>query len=436
MNTFCMTFVVLSALIISGCKDSNTTTPQAATGSIQGVVTNDSGAVIEGALIATNPASSTVITNNKGAYTIPDATPGNYVVSATKSPELIGSTNTVVSDGASVTANIVLKGTSGNRPPEIPKNPLPKDSVILHKQKTTTFSWECTDPDNDALVYDVRLGKKPVLTNADNIAVKQTQRTLVRDGLDTGVVYYWQVTARDARGHVKNSPVWSFKVVDADFAIVVNEDYLSVPPNEKLNLSGGSFTLEAWIKPSDFSGIGFFWILDKGNSNGLMDYLVGIDRFYKNGRLRFITRSLANDITGTTVLDTGQWYHIAVVQDVEQAKVRLYVNGILENEATLQGSRVINNDSLMIAGRFGATGIPGEYFHGALDEIRIWNVARTQAQIQDNMTKYISYTQKGLVAYWGFNEGSTSRINDKTANELHGNIIGNPEWIESRLPLK
>ena len=55
-----------------------------------------------------------------------------------------------------------------------------------------------------------------------------------------------------------------------------------------------------------------------------------------------------------------------------------------------------------------------------MDEVRVWNVARTESQIQDNMCKKLSGSESGLVAYWQFGETSRSFVQDETSNENDG----------------
>ena len=58
------------------------------------------------------------------------------------------------------------------------------------------------------------------------------------------------------------------------------------------------------------------------------------------------------------------------------------------------------------------------HFNGKMDEVRIWNVARTQAQIQDNMDNQIEGNETGLLAYYRFNElaGAATALDYSTNN--------------------
>ena len=70
----------------------------------------------------------------------------------------------------------------------------------------------------------------------------------------------------------------------------------------------------------------------------------------------------------------------------------------------------------------------GERRRTILDEVRIWNTARTQQQIQDNMNKELSGDEPGLVGYWKFNEGQGTTVYDNAGNN-HGTIHG-ATWVD------
>jgi len=64
---------------------------------------------------------------------------------------------------------------------------------------------------------------------------------------------------------------------------------------------------------------------------------------------------------------------------------------------------------------------PG-YTDGIIDEVRIWNVARTQEQIQSCMSQELTGNEEGLAGYWNFNKGRGSTVYDNTINKNHGTI--------------
>src|SRR5262249_28819182 len=92
----------------------------------------------------------------------------------------------------------------------------------------------------------------------------------------------------------------------------------------------------------------------------------------------------------------GQWHHFAGVYSNGSNFCRLYVDGVLKSSVAGAGPLAWSNSDLF----FGVYCDPSlDRFYGFLDEVRIWNVARTQAQVQANMARRLSGRESGLVGY-------------------------------------
>ncbi|MCY7409883.1 MAG: T9SS type A sorting domain-containing protein, partial [Chitinophagales bacterium] len=74
--------------------------------------------------------------------------------------------------------------------------------------------------------------------------------------------------------------------------------------------------------------------------------------------------------------------------------------------------------------------------NGQMDESRLWNVARTQTDIRDNMCRKISSSSSGLIGYWTADESySSSTVNDQTTPAENGTLKGAVSKITSGAPL-
>lgn len=120
-------------------------------------------------------------------------------------------------------------------------------------------------------------------------------------------------------------------------------------------------------------------------------------------------------------MELNACYHIAMVYD--GSSLKHYINGELNAQAAITGNMVQNNLTTkigMIAGLNGNQTL--EQFYGYIDEVRIWNVARTQAELQTYKADTLPNpaSQAGLVAYYRF-DNLTNRVG---SGQYDGSLIG------------
>jgi hypothetical protein len=150
-----------------------------------------------------------------------------------------------------------------------------------------------------------------------------------------------------------------------------------------------------------------------------------------------------NQPSGITDFTTDQWIHFAMTYD--QTAVMLYVNG--NYVAGMQGSRRTVTGGMLATARTMLTigGNPrGAYFSGKLDEFRMWNVARSQADIMAKMNTTVASDEPGLVGYWKFDDGTGTTAMDSVTSTGHVAHDGafmattaamNPVWVDSTAPI-
>jgi hypothetical protein len=188
-------------------------------------------------------------------------------------------------------------------------------------------------------------------------------------------------------------------------------DRVSCGNNAAVQITSNQITLEAWIKPTAFGPN--YWsnnIINKEVWSPESGYML---RCGAGGKLSFNLGNAGwHELTSTTnVLTTNTWYHVAGTYD--GAKMRIYVNGILKDSVVANFGSIGNaNTNLTIGDYAGA----GRYFSGAIDEVRIWNVARTKAEILSTMNTEICGGMPGLKAYYRFNQGIASGSNSSITN--------------------
>ncbi|HZW04020.1 MAG TPA: Ig-like domain-containing protein [Anaerolineaceae bacterium] len=106
-------------------------------------------------------------------------------------------------------------------------------------------------------------------------------------------------------------------------------------------------------------------------------------------------------IYSQTSIITFRWYHLAATYSAASGgTMQLYVDGVLEASLTGVGTPVNNTDPLRIGGTNGLG-----YFSGQIDEVRIWNRARTAEEIRDTLARTLTGSEANLAAYYRFDQG-------------------------------
>lgn len=188
--------------------------------------------------------------------------------------------------------------------------------------------------------------------------------------------------------------------------------------------SNRNWTAEFWFKTGDSGtpngtygyqikevvyGQGDFMIqhLHLGVANGYL----AIEWYYNGG---------SSGIQGNIFVSDNNWHHAAFVGH-DNGTVELYVDGIYDvsgafaHDTANPTTALIGNEYQSYNGWYGYT------FNGQVDELRIWNEARTQTQLQANMASEIS-AQPGLIGYWKFNEALGNILTDSSGAGNNGTL--------------
>ncbi|HEY6560716.1 MAG TPA: DNRLRE domain-containing protein [Polyangiaceae bacterium] len=212
------------------------------------------------------------------------------------------------------------------------------------------------------------------------------------------------------------------------------DDHVRMGQAPGLGLS--QMTLEAWIKRtgtgqssgSGSGGVTMIPLIAKGRGETDGDtrdcnYFFGIRA--TDGVLAADFEDMAtganHPVAGATPVSSGVWHHVAVSYD--GTTWRLYLDGRLD--ATLAANATPRFDSIQHFGlgtALNSTGVAAGFFDGVLDEVRVWNHARSLSQIQTGMTTPIP-SASGLVGRWGLDEGSGA-VAANSAGSTNGQING------------
>ncbi len=230
-------------------------------------------------------------------------------------------------------------------------------------------------------------------------------------------------------------------------------------------LGAGSFTIECrFLKTgagvsvsTGGDGVTAIPLVSKGRDEGEgnttdCNYFLGIDAsgklvadFEQLNATNNGTAYLAGQnfpVTGSTTLQDSVWYHVAATYDTTSATWSLYVNGVAETLttplATFTGV-VPRSDSVQHFG-FGtaldSSGNAAGFFQGCIDEVRVWNYARSSADILANIETKLTTGVAGLLGRYGLDAGSGTTTAGITATGAApiGTLSGTtpPQWVNTK----
>lgn len=199
-------------------------------------------------------------------------------------------------------------------------------------------------------------------------------------------------------------------------------DYVEVADQAALALSGRA-TFEAWVRPS---GTGWRTILSKGAAA----YGLAID---DQNRLRFhINGTRDQALMSDRKLENDVWQHVAVVVNNAPTGTTFFINGRPAGQSSV--ATLANQVGSLWIGRRSPTA-PTDYFIGQIDEVRIWNTARTSQEVEFFAYTSPSPQSAGLTAYWAFNEGRGLTLADLAATRLNGTLqnLDDGDWRDGQL---
>ena len=250
------------------------------------------------------------------------------------------------------------------------------------------------------------------------------------------------------------SKAFSQKAIHLDGTGPYTGSYVSLGNDSALTTE--DFTIECWFKrtaagdvtPTGFGGAYAIPLVARGRAEAEVDsstldvdgdsrdmnYFLGID---VNGILIADFEEIASGtapglnhtIYGVTAVQNDHWNHACATYD--GTTFRLYLNGRLETSAVI--GRIPNYLSTQyssIGTAIGSDGFAEGRFNGDIDNVRIWNYARSQQSVRDSM--FVDLTSApGLLGSYKLNEGSgTTAANTGSAGSAgNGTLVSGVTWV-------
>lgn len=210
----------------------------------------------------------------------------------------------------------------------------------------------------------------------------------------------------------------------SDYHMIFNA-FNYIETNDYKGIEGSADrTCEAWIK----TGVNNKEIISWGRNAASQKWVFRIN---DDGTIRVEVNG--GNVWGTTPVDDNDWHHVACVfSGTDVLDVLLYVDGQLETQgggtAEPVNTNIIDGINLRVS-----KGVNNRYFDGIIDEVRVWDAALSQQQIQDYMYRSIDASHpaySSLMLYFPLDEGTGTDIFDQSQNSRNGSIINGSIWGE------
>jgi hypothetical protein len=216
----------------------------------------------------------------------------------------------------------------------------------------------------------------------------------------------------------------------------------AIHPDRDFTNGQADGTWEAWIYPTSLSGRQIFMGKEE-------NYLFGLEGgtplvIFNNGN------SWKERFSYSKSVPVNAWSHVAIVKIGQRAIY--YINGDVAGDWSdaafpfLDGPNMGAPDPTLYNSFYIGRRENGEKFSGRMDEVRVWNDVRSQAEIRNNMHVKVAGGSQGLVGYWDFNEPSGSLVYDRsnaganlrlvTVTMTNGRLSATAHWDAAREDVK
>ncbi|MGC3960615.1 MAG: DUF5011 domain-containing protein [Verrucomicrobiota bacterium] len=186
----------------------------------------------------------------------------------------------------------------------------------------------------------------------------------------------------------------------------------------------GNFTIEGWVYVRTYNN----WsrLIDFGNGPNNNGVYLAVSAGTGGLPTMGVLNGSSPTLSSTQQIPTNQWVHLACT--LSNTTGTIYINGVNVGSGTLN----IPNNVSRGTNYIGRSLFSGDaYANASFDEIRIWNVAKTPAQLQANMRRSLVGNESGLIGYWRCDEGSSTSIADATGLGHPATLFGGSSWVNS-----
>jgi gliding motility-associated-like protein len=194
-----------------------------------------------------------------------------------------------------------------------------------------------------------------------------------------------------------------------------SNDIITIPNSATYDYTTSSaFTIEAWVKINSSASSINTIVGKKAPGGGTSGYAFYINSWGTSDR-KVVFEATGGTFISTTSIPNNTWTHVAV-SVASGGAATIYINGAASGTGTVT---IPSNSNSINVGAFGNNGY--FYFNGSMDEVRIWNVAKSAAELNNNKNLDVTGSPN-LALYYKFNEGTAALVNDKSTNGNNGTL--------------
>ena len=234
-----------------------------------------------------------------------------------------------------------------------------------------------------------------------------------------------------ATGSISVKVTWGKLMSDSKFALLFKgvRGSVAIPTSALYHLQELTLEMCVQINNADSMMVPLFCETNLNQWNQADGFGVK----WEEGNLVFrvaVQSNLADAIGKPYSFKRGEWVHVACTYD--HHALSIYVNGKIFAAKRYENDIYYGNNGFSFGTAYHSLFGGQHYLRGMMDEVRIWNYARTPEQIQRTMRQTLSGYESGLVGYWNCEQDTASTIlYDKTDFYHNGAINGDVSFVLS-----
>ncbi len=342
-------------------------------------------------------------------WTNPDSTT-NYYISLTS--------------GAYITSSSGTLSATGFTNPKIYVNGIESTTVVADTWQHITVTTEVAiAPDSFYIgrqgnnYYDGTLDEFRLYNRALSLAEVSALYNFA-----PGPVAHWKMdektgnTISDTSSYGNNSSTftgnvrWGTGKFGSGLVFDNNDSVVRIPesPSTDFGAATNSYTMSAWIKTTDTTNTTDGIVAKNGNNTGAFPFRLVVTTGSKFASFAVSDGTNTVSNSGIKSLNDGKWHHVVGVRDAEANTIRMYIDGVLEDsDSTSSLGSLLNNDDVSIGNS--RNSYTTDDFNGSIDDVRIYNYARTHKQIIQDMNAghpSVGSPVGSAVAHYKFDEGA------------------------------